>query len=76
LSDLIPVSTCETDTDLDTVNDNIDLEMTKTVLQIVQNLMEIKFDISKSSGTVAVGLYSIHFLEQLPRQQLLVQRHL
>jgi hypothetical protein len=31
LSDLIPVSTCETDTDLDTVNDNMISIMTKTV---------------------------------------------
>jgi hypothetical protein len=42
LSDLIPVGTCETDTDLDTVNDNIDLDNDKDGITIVQNLMEIK----------------------------------
>jgi hypothetical protein len=74
LSDLIPVSTCETDTDLDTVNDNIDLDNDKDGT-IVQNLW-------KSSYRSPILLVErcvvgpIHFLEQLPRQQLLVQRHL
>ncbi|MFV8353363.1 T9SS type B sorting domain-containing protein [Flavobacterium sp. XS2P14] len=63
LSDLIPVSTCETDTDLDTVNDNIDLDNDKDgITNCTESYGNQVIDISNSSsGTVAVGLYSNSF---------------
>lgn len=63
LSDLIPVSTCETDTDLDNVNDNIDLDNDKDgITNCTESYGNQVIDISNSSsGTVAVGLYSNSF---------------
>ncbi|RTY89158.1 T9SS type B sorting domain-containing protein [Flavobacterium sp. GSN2] len=63
LSDLIPVSTCETDTDLDTVNDNIDLDNDKDgITNCTESYGNQVIDISNSSsGSVAVGLYSNSF---------------
>ncbi|RTZ05156.1 T9SS type B sorting domain-containing protein [Flavobacterium bomense] len=59
LSDLIPVSTCETDTDLDTVNDNIDLDNDKDgITNCTESYGNQVLDLSNpSNGTVAVGLY-------------------
>ncbi|RTY68204.1 T9SS type B sorting domain-containing protein [Flavobacterium sp. LB2P53] len=63
LSDLIPVSTCETDVDLDTVNDNIDLDNDKDgITNCTESYGNQVIDISNpSNGTVTVGLYSNSF---------------
>jgi hypothetical protein len=63
LSDLIPVSTCETDTDLDTVNDNIDLDNDKDgITNCTESYGNQVIDISNSSsGTVSWSLLQFIF---------------